>query len=294
MSYTLHADSYTTIGLMHESHGESCQDYAAVEVDSLAAYATLSDGCSSGGATDIGSRVIVKTTMHALKQATPNWLLVGADVRDAIPLQRTQHLENVRDVLDLSQRDLLATSLCAVASGTRFVVLVEGDGVVVTKSVSGALRLRKYEWDKNMPYYPAYRLGLLHDFIAAHGSDPHAKRLTVETVVVSEDGEVHEPEYETLSLKDGVAGVLEEGSLDDVCLVGLFSDGIAQVSDVDWVQAVQVALAYKTQGGSFAKRRMIRQMKTWRKDGCAPNDDVSCAVILIDKEMDDAEEEHQS
>ena len=64
----LHTDHYFHIGDTHLTAGKPCQDYAISSVDNNAAFAVVSDGCSTGGDTDIGSRIIALSTITALRE----------------------------------------------------------------------------------------------------------------------------------------------------------------------------------------------------------------------------------
>ena len=60
-------DEYFHIGRAHLGNGQPCQDYALSGQTEETAWAIISDGCSSGGKTDIGARLITLTTAKALK-----------------------------------------------------------------------------------------------------------------------------------------------------------------------------------------------------------------------------------
>lgn len=57
------------IGAQHLSLGKPCQDYAVSgSINDTTAYAIVSDGCSSGGETDIGARIVALATKRALEE----------------------------------------------------------------------------------------------------------------------------------------------------------------------------------------------------------------------------------
>jgi hypothetical protein len=61
----------------------------------------------------------------------------------------------------------------------------------------------------------------------------------------------------------------------------VFSDGITQIKDVDWKDAVFQFMNYKSTSGEFVKRRMMKALKTM-----TPMDDISCAAIRITQDAD--------
>ncbi len=69
---SLKTDHTFQIGLQHLQTGKPCQDFAlsGTIADDLV-YAIVSDGCSSGGMTDIGARLMVLATKRAIIEHLP-------------------------------------------------------------------------------------------------------------------------------------------------------------------------------------------------------------------------------
>lgn len=274
-------DSYFHIGEQHLRVGLPCEDYALSGASDEVVYAVVSDGCSSGGMTDVGARVLVHTTARALESEA--WRMPATVPRTYLreAQARTELMFGAgRELLGLTVGDMLATSLIAVLSPYGGVAQMFGDGVLARVYRSGESVLSSFSWENNMPFYPAYRGETLRGFLGAHGNDLTAVRLYEERVTICEG--VRSVERIPHTLLEGVEGVYVEWGAEEVdalAYVGLFSDGVTQVERVDWVDVVLRFLAYRSHTGAFLKRRMIRGLKDYGVEGARAMDDVSGAVI---------------
>ena len=154
----LHTDDYFRIGATHLKTGKPCQDYAFSEVYNGAVFAGISDGCSSGRNTDVGSRILLLGTAALVKE---HWTRVReiteeCCVPDEITLRQKVILAATRETLDLTTEDMLSTCLYIYVANNYGFVHIQGDGVVAMKDRSGRIVMRKYEWRNNTPFYPAY------------------------------------------------------------------------------------------------------------------------------------------
>jgi hypothetical protein len=278
---TLAHDHSFHIGEQHLKNGKPCQDYAdsGMLSDSVA-YAIVSDGCSSGGKTDIGSRLMVLATEQALReQFNPVVPRLNA-IKDA----RDAYLRSWRDSLHLENKDLLATGLFIAADTNQCVVNIAGDGVLVIKT-DGYIIAKKYEWRKNTPFYPAYNLipEQKESFVALH--EKAAGALTIETWSLDADT-TELNNVETISVTEGVGEdsfiISEMNGLVD--LAAVMSDGVLQVDGVDWKDVVQELVAFKSMSGQFAVRRMNRFLAQAKEAGRGPIDDIAYAVIQFPKQ----------
>jgi len=290
----LHADHYFHIGAAHLGSGKPCQDYALSLADGQLACAVVSDGCSSGRHTDIGSRVLTLSTVQAIRDhaRASGGALATAVV--SITSRQQQILSVTRVMLGLTRDDMLATCGYVYLTQHGGFVHVQGDGVVAHKYRDGRIKMSRYEWADNTPFYPSYGDGSINSFIAAHGGDLEAMRLERCTVIQNPDGSEYSREERAFSLRDGLEGVIEEivaEELSGLEFVAVFSDGITQIGGttgggepLDWTTAVRDFLAFKAMGGEFAKRRMIRGIKQLQQVGLSPIDDISYAVVRIEPE----------
>ncbi len=276
-------DEYFHIGRAHLGSGQACQDYALANKQKQSAWAIVSDGCSSGGKTDIGARLITLGTSQIIQKNITKQSLQTKNIE----IERQIILNNLQTTLGLSTQDMLATCLYAIADERQILVNVCGDGVLALKYLNGDIVMHNFEWTKNMPYYPIYQNGLLEKFITAQGGDVKTKCLKEEVWITNIENEQFQCLGNKYNLGEAIGGVnlkISQENLEDLQFIALFSDGVTQVDGVKWQEAVRRLLSFKNTTGAFAKRRMIRFIKNTQKTGKGPIDDISFAVIGIQKE----------
>lgn len=288
----LFADHYFSIGKAHLNNGQPCQDYAISSVQDGAAIAVVSDGCSTGGHTDVGARVLALSTQSAI---CDHWALHKNTLEElasrSISLAQKVVVAHTCQTLGLAYEDMLATCEYAYISPTGGYIHIQGDGVVAMKFGNGGIFMHRYEWDGNMPFYPAYsQFGMLARFVEAHGGDRQAPLFTEEIwYAYEEEGKYRDIGRTEHTLAEGVRGItiaVDQDCLDDdLEFVAVFSDGVTQIEGIDWKDAVRSLVGFKGLKGNFAKRRMIREIRDAAKAGKAPMDDISYAVIRIAPEV---------
>jgi hypothetical protein len=286
-------DHYFQIGHAHYTAGKPCQDHALSRSSGSIACAIVSDGCSTGGNTDVGSRVLTFGTLQAIRDhaKASNGSLATAKVSI---LSRQQQLIGVmRPVLGLDRGDMLATCIYAYFSQSGGMIQVYGDGVIAWKDRNGDIFMHRYEWADNAPFYPSYEGLDLQAFINHHGGDLEAVRLIGHSAFGSKESGYVEVDSTDYTLQQGINGIsmeISESLLEQIEFLAVFSDGVTQIDGVDWKDAVGEFLAFKTSAGEFAKRRMIRGIRDMQCDGRGPIDDISYAVIHVDQEKVQTEE----
>lgn len=283
----LDIDHHFLIGKSHESHGLPCQDHVLTGTldhgDAERAFAIVSDGCSSGGHTDIGSRIITTTTAKAMRIMLPSNRDFDSEHPEKIYRVALSFAEAGANCLGLENHDLLATQLFAVVepSGHAF-VSIYGDGAIATVDDEGAIDVMIYAWDLNTPFYPHQDRNL---FIEAQGGNDNPS-FTQKMFKLLPNGEVINSVEQRLTTEEGMNGVTWFSDLprEKVRLLCLFSDGIMQVDKMSVVDVIRNVLAFKNLSGEFVKRRLIRFLKDSKQLGVGPLDDLSVAVIKIDSE----------
>ncbi len=277
-----HTDHHFIIGHNHFSDGKPCQDYALSGVIGNTVYAVVSDGCSGAGKTDIGSRIITMTTVKVIQRA-----LKYSDIDGGFPAHIYEYsmasANSAKEILGLSERDMLATHLFVVVNEeNRAAFSVYGDGAVVVVSKTGIINAYLYEWAQNMPFYSHQDRAR---FIDAHGG-PKTKALLETYHQIAPDGEIKVTVEHPFSTEQGCNGVCFDIDIKatDTALICLFTDGIKQVDNMDLFDALRSLVGFKTFDGSFVKRRLIRFLADSKKIGCGPLDDLGVAVIAIENE----------
>lgn len=280
-----HTDHYFHIGSAHYGSGKPCQDYSLSGANELIACAIVSDGCSTGRHTDVGSRVLTLSTLQAIRDhaKASGGALDTAIV--SITSRQQQILSTARLMLGLERIDMLATCAYVYLTGQGGFTHVQGDGVVGFKYRDGHIRMVRYEWAQNTPFYPSYGDGDLDKFIGTHGGNLDALRLSGFSVIRNVDGIYTEENSKEFTLREGLEGIvihIPRDELEQIDFVTTFSDGVTQIDGVDWKDAVSAFLSFKNTAGDFAKRRMIRGIKDMQQIGRGPIDDISYAVVRIE------------
>lgn len=272
------ADNYFHIGALHLSNGKPCQDYVDVKDLGSSMLAVLSDGCSSGGRTDLGSRIVVLSGLLALEKSITS---ESSQRVNCFLKEQSELLNKSKLLLSLDFSDLLATSIALQVSKSGAEIYVQGDGAIVFKYRNSAMRVLTFSWENNQPYYPAYELLNSADFYAAHSATP----MTQSEYRIDDTGQVVSVETCVFSISEicpllHLSYSLEEFG-DDLEYIAILSDGCEQIDGLKWLDFVQECLAFKTIKGDFLKRRMIRLLKNMTQNGQRVMDDISMAVIRI-------------
>ncbi|MEK7628297.1 MAG: protein phosphatase 2C domain-containing protein [Patescibacteria group bacterium] len=285
----LSADHCFAIGRPHAMSGTPCEDYALSGADETSAYAVVSDGCSSAPHSDIASRIVAHALHHEL--------VAGAFRESCTMLSGLQkRMRESETALGVAQNKLRATALGVFAHLDRAVINVFGDGVFAIKYRDGTLMMCRHDWEKNAPFYPAYFGGSLAEFRAFHADVQTPVRVQWATSKADSSGEYTE-RCITRTLSEGVLGftfsfpqwrIIEKSGIE---FIALMSDGVTQIDGMDWKEAVGTLLSFKTTAGSFVKRRMMHVVRESQKTGRGPLDDIACAVIHFEQEVENGETE---
>ncbi len=273
-----HTDHYFHIGATHYTSGKPCQDYAMSVAALNSAYAVVSDGCSTGGNTDIGARIVTLATLRALER----W---HGD-RNYIQGAQLESMKSAQEVLGLRADDMLATCVYALVDQDGVQICIQGDGVAAIKFRDGEMDMFRIDWNRNAPLYPAYHftVGSRALISGIHGGDEHSAFMTLTDCMYSVPEIQHEKKIPFSEAQHGYTLDLKPSELEEIEFIAVFSDGVTQVENVDWRDAVKDFMAFKSTTGEFAKRRMIRGIKDFQKLGKGPLDDIAYAVIRVEQE----------
>jgi hypothetical protein len=282
-----HADAYFRIGNAHQRNGLPAQDYALATTHEHTARIVVSDGCSGGKRTDVGARILAHSIHESLVATTKSDSILSFAQASAV-IERAESLSRASaHLLGLDSKDMRATGMVAQIGDTGGFALVLGDGVIGIARADGSIECLEVVWQENIPYYPAYRsYGLTRQFIEEHGGNDSAPRILVRRTTETSDGRRDTTE-EQRTLKEGVDGIyiaIPETELQSIRALGLFSDGVSQISGVDTVTAVRAMLTFPTKKGVFLVRTMKHVLASYERNGNIPQDDVSGAVIIQNEE----------
>lgn len=291
------ADHHFTIGEQHLKQGKPCQDYAISGEFENFCFAVVSDGCSSGQNTDVGARFTALAARAAAAAVIKNFLAGNHDAFDdglAEEIDIEQHIiqRGTYRMLGLKKEDMLATCLYLCFSKNSGIAHLLGDGVLAWKSAEGQIVMRRLEWSENAPLYPIYREDNFLAFIKFHGGSIEIPALTMEEWVYTPSSEYEHKKTSAFSIADGIRGHTELFSAERIRnekieFVAIFSDGVAQIKNMDWKDIVVEMLSFKTTAGAFTKRRAIRFLKNAYQLGKRPIDDLAYSVVKIEGEPND-------
>lgn len=288
MQLVLSADHHFSIGQEHVNSGKPCQDHALSVASEHMACAVISDGCSAGGETDMGARVLTFATVAAVRAYNARHVgaLTDVGVVSEVDTQQRIVLGTVREALGLARDDMLATCGYAFLTKDGALMHLAGDGVTAVLYRDRRIVMYHYDWGR-APFYPQYR--------EEHGGAGYVREHgTPETPALIEEEWCYTPGTEqpfqktgeqTFTVEVGMRGVTKvfnrASIASDIEAIAVFTDGVLRVDHVDWKDAVLALLSFKTTAGQFAKRRLNRALKDFRTVGKGPMDDIAYAVVHV-------------
>jgi len=276
------ADSAFVTGRSHIDRGLPCQDYALAGVEAGPGlglgWAVVSDGCSTGGKTDVGARMWAHAAQRVLRRD-------GLAALDDIERLSQSVLEIAGPLLDnFDNDDGYATLMLLASDGLRARAVVYGDGVVVALKRDGRVCFWGIHCTSNAPRYLNYT------------RDPKAETLW-ERAWGQGEHRVYYNEYryepdmgaELLATHATCAPAAEVRAqvidIDDVPgTLGLFicSDGALTFPGATPIQALLPLTAVQNPTGAFIQRRLAALSRKWAKTGDgAPVDDLAVAALWL-------------
>ena len=281
----MNVDHFFTIGSTHVSQGTPCEDYASSgELDCSLVFGVVADGCSGALAdTDIGARTISRAFARALalrKERRGEWFRGDFfhQLRECFATPRITDREN----------DYLATVVGFAASKETASVFLMGDGAIATRRADGRYELIELDWWGNAPYYLDYTLrpGLRARFLEGLPEPPMgAVERRTTTFFMDENGwnpiESRSEWLDFEALEHGLVLDFNRAE-DDLLALAVTTDGISHLGGVQASAAVAQLLAFKNHKGAFVKRRALKALAAFRKNGHVPRDDLALACVWLE------------
>lgn len=266
----LRVDHYFSIGRSHARAGEPCEDYAlSGTLGDDRVYGIVTDGCSGANArTDLGARVLA-LAMEAELQSTTS-------LEDCFTSASIQRIRTRLLSMPLGGRpqDYLASIVAFCATATTAKLFMAGDGAYATRQTNGTVQITEASWPDNAPYYLGYCLqpAVAARFTASAANG--ALNVQLSTHTTSADAITRD-----IPAQDFLQGWTTEIDLTDITALAIHSDGISQISKLESLDAATACLAFKNHEGSFVKRRAMKALAQWEKNGHIPQDDFSIAAL---------------
>ena len=296
-------DSHFVIGKNHLKQNKPCQDHALSKLfDKGFASVVISDGCSSGGYTEIGSTIITCSALKAIggifkKEIDISRSVVPQYVHDTLMML----VEDVQTLLVRNYRDFLATCVYAIVNEDGGFIHMLGDGCAAIKYKNGDVSFIKTGWENNMPFYPIYCNERKDIFMSDHEKiEGGAKALKVCEYLIDTNGNSSIEEDKFIPINEAVNGYVipitkeQLGEIETICI---FSDGLedfrklisvgnAEKLDPIAGELIKAFSSFKNFEGDFVKRRVGRALNELSKNQTDPYDDFSMAAIHVKQNND--------
>ena len=271
------------------------------------ALITVSDGCSSGERTNLGATLLGLNTERAARHC--QHINGFMDPISAQPTTFAQMASYQREYLfadaarfNLNHTDLLATSVTALLGSNYGFFSVQGDGVVAIKYCNG-IRMHRFEWAQNAPFYPSYTLRHADLYLKnLHDGDQSKAIMTYSSMFRCPDGVYRDANLAHISFdvaRHGYEVRIPLESFSKIEDIAVFSDGVCQIGNpatgehiADWREVVANFMNFVHPVGVFARRRALKALAGYKRDGYVPLDDFSYAVMhLVHDDNEDFEPE---
>jgi len=290
MKTEFNVDAHFVIGKMHREQNKPCQDHTLAQMYNGVGLLAVSDGCSSGGHTDIGSRILTCATMMTLCEYVDFGVSHTLTAHTALVINNKikKFANNSRSLLGLQVRDMYATCLYAIVTPQGGLVQMFGDGHIMLQYRDGSIVSYSTHWNNNEPFYPVYETEGLDHFIADHiAIDKGLSSCVLQVTKLSPDGTISSTKT-AKTLQEGIEGTLIFISQEDIennllCLA-IASDGLDSFYSSEKINAsiiIPDVMAFKSWKGDFVKRRLSRFLTDSAKQNIFPEDDLSYAVLHI-------------
>lgn len=261
-----YVDHYFHIGYNHYVSGKPCQDYAISKQSNNMSCGIISDGCSTGGYTDVGARLISFITLDYFTKNNP---VIDNMLKEKVCAYQMDELKYQKILLGLNYEDLLATcGYIFVSPNGELIININGDGIIAVKLKNGNLFYYRLDWTNNTPVYPLYYLSDTNYII------PNDFKLVITSNVYPE----HIASVDEVKYGYSMGFLMSKYNIE---YIAIFTDGICQIDQVDWKNAIRDFMNFKNGNGEFLKRKMIRQIKEYQKIGKGPLDDIAGAIVRI-------------
>lgn len=284
----LYCDSAQVVGQAHARVAQVSQDCVLHGVAQHAAWAVVSDGCSSGGRTDIGARLWALAIERDLSDPESRLLQVfgkGSTLGPTLAALAPPDLPGV------AWEDRLATVGAVCFTQHAAWGALAGDGYLMAIYADGSLDIVEHRFNCNRPFYPEF---LRHDaavtnFIAA--SKEQGQGMHVERTKLNSRGDTIEQSTLPIPIDASLEFTgssyffpLRSPTEARAPLAGLLAltDGAGSRPSVLPFTTLRALSNFQQQGSRQAVRRHLAALlKDWTAEQTLPKDDLSITAISI-------------
>lgn len=263
-------------GYKHLSAGLPSQDYGiSFQVENYQ-FSIVSDGCSTGGCTDLGARYLalcLRDEFFKDKELIKDPLMLDKKIVEIIR----------NNAWNLNKKDMFATVQILCFDGLLYRIVSFGDGCFGFKAKDDNFVLKEISYTDNAPYYSLYnespQIGL------AWNDKASKKRVINEfklknndyspSIEISTEFVIQDPQSSQF-LNTYYAGVFEKDAV-DFCFIA--TDGLTSILE-NKLKNIYEVLSIKGFAGDFLKRRLGAQTRQWLKNLQEyPQDDLTIAIV---------------
>lgn len=276
-------DLITLTGIKHIEKGQLCQDYSIGFTVDQYTFLVLSDGCSSGGATDLGARLICLKAKQLL-QKDPELIKTPTLIEEKI----CQYI--AENQLELHAVDYLATLQIVGYDGQLIYVISFGDGAFGFIKKDGSQYIVTADYSNNAPYYFNYKINANLGKAWLSQEKGIKKITTYVRTDATESFEVKNVNSFTPKWDSQLNTIVNTVYYDvfdasDISMLFIATDGFMSFEKCTMSQVWEQLLGFKSTVGQFVQRRLAAQSRRWLKDlELGPSDDLSIGVIVTEKE----------
>ena len=260
-------DAAFVIGTRHSVVASPCQDYARAGDN----WVAVSDGCSTGGHTDIGARVWVQSAKKIIEHAGI------AIVSDPSHFMFRLLAEGKERMQDYPVEDGLATLGVGALVEDNFHAILQGDGCVAVALCDGGIEYCDISAPMNAPLYPQYMLNIEH--MAQWKKMVNGACTQVQTYRYDAHGTL--VSMKATALEDDLF-FARSWSTQDAYAMLVCSDGVFSVPGKTAPTMLTQLFNVKDPTGVFMQRRLAAIQRGWvrqKEDSCI--DDLAVGGVWL-------------
>jgi hypothetical protein len=244
----------------------------------------VADGCSTGGATDLGARIWALAARKVLQETQGVFDMPVAELQNRILVVAEPTLDT------LAFSDGFATLAVVLGQGAKMRTLIWGDGEALCVGQDGQVLWQSLRYSHNAPLYLNYHR---HPVAFAQWREQtQGQHKSICTCALAAPASAKEPDCssQTLACEDIASSAsawewrldasADSEALRQAAYVLVSTDGVHSCARTA-SSVVQEVCAIRSSAGEFLKRRMGKLWKSWQDAGQLPSDDLSVAGLCL-------------
>jgi hypothetical protein len=267
----MHADSAFVTGRSHQDSARPCQDYALSGSARGMAWAIVSDGCSTGGHTDIGARL----WSHAAQQI----LMADRELPQSLDALHGALQQHAAPLLQpFAAEDAYATLGIACSKGRQAHAALYGDGLVAALLRNGELHSWELHYELNAPRDLAY--GRVDAHLERWQALVRGSELNLRVQHHDAAGALLHSSSHRFDAASYPGLWLGWERSEELQALLVCTDGVGSLPGQASYDTLRELLKIKNGTGQFMQRRLGAMARAWRKAQAKPPvDDLAAAAL---------------